>query len=186
MQIPDLPEMHMELPKQYGKEQDKKATAEVDMCRERLIQWCQGEGLDLGCGASKIKPDVIGIDDCDKRVANILGDITDLSRFATGVFDFIFSSHALEDIQDTKSTLTEWLRVIKPGGYLVLYCPDKQYYYNLDDPRHNQRHKHDFYWWDVAKIINEINEDTELIHYNRIGPVYETGEWSWELVVRKL
>lgn len=192
MFIPELPEMQGELPHKYGEEKNKRRTAEVDACQERLLKWCQGSGLDLGCGPKKIRPEAIGIDDSCAWVAQITGDISDLSMFRSNSFDYVFSSHALEDIEATRSTLKEWLRVIKnyrnpekPGGYLVLYCPDPQYYYNIGHPKANTRHKHDYYWWDVARIISAIHPDGELIHYARYGPVYEVGEWSWELVVQK-
>jgi len=198
MIIPKLPEMVGGLTRKYGEEKDKGRTQhtkhryEVDACQERLVKWCQGCGLDLGCGAQKIRPEAIGIDDSCALVAQITGDISDLSMFRSNSFDYIFSSHALEDIGNTLGTLKEWLRVIKnyrnpekPGGFLVLYCPDPQYYYNIGHPKVNTRHKHDYYWWDVAKIINEINPESELMHYARHGPVYEVGEWSWEIVVQK-
>jgi hypothetical protein len=49
---------------------------EVDHCRHRLMKYCRGQGLDLGCGNSKIRIDAIGIDlysqmadmNCDARL----------------------------------------------------------------------------------------------------------------------
>jgi len=187
MEIPDLPEMHQELESDYGLESQWRGQgSEVSLCRERLIKWCNGKGLDLGCGPSKISPEVIGIDDSDRSMSPMVRDISNLECFGDSSFDFVFSSHALEDIQDTAGILKEWIRVLKSGGYLVLYCPDKQYYYNIGHPRYNVRHKHDFYWWDICRIINEINPKTVLEHYARYGPVYKVGEWSWELVIKKL
>lgn len=185
MDIPDLPEMHQDLEPDYGKEEDKKAKDEVSLCRPRLLKWCRGVGLDLGCGTSKICKEAIGIDDRDRCVAQMAIDIANLQCFLNNSFDYIFSSHALEDIQNTSAALKEWLRVLRSGRYLVLYCPDKQYYFNIGHPLANVRHKHDYYWWDVAQIINEIMPTCKLIHYARYGPVYKMGEWSWELVVQK-
>ena len=185
MFIPELPEMQGELPLKYGEEKNKRRTAEVDACRERLLKWCQGSGLDLGCGPQKIRPEAIGIDDVCAKNAQITGNISDLFMFRNNGFNYIFSSHALEDIGDTCSTLKEWFRVLSPGGFLVLYCPDPQYYYNIGHPKANTRHKHDYYWWDIARIINEIQPTAVLHHYARYGPVYKCGEWSWELVVGK-
>ena len=34
---------------------------ETDNCRNRLLKYCDGQGLDLGCGNVKIKIDAIGI-----------------------------------------------------------------------------------------------------------------------------
>jgi protein O-GlcNAc transferase len=56
-----------------------------------------------------------------------LGNAKDLSMFADGTFDVIYSSHVLEhfDYQDElHNTLVEWSRVIKPGGLLQVCVPD--------------------------------------------------------------
>lgn len=187
MDIPDLPEMKINLRPDYGEESQWRGRgSEVTLCRERLLSFCRGVGLDLGCGSDKIRKEAIGIDIADKSCAQMVRDISDLSPFASNSFDYVFSSHALEDIANYRKALTEWLRVLRLGGYLVLYGPDKQYYYNIGHSRANQQHKHDFYWWDIARVIDTINPKCELVHYGRYGPVYLTGEWSWDLVVRKL
>ena len=43
-------------------DQEKPPKGEVDNCRHRLLKYCRGQGLDLGMGVTKIKPDAIGID----------------------------------------------------------------------------------------------------------------------------
>ena len=132
----------------------------------------------------KIKPVAIGIDceytpGCDQQA-----DVSLRLPFPDCSQDYVFSSHCLEDMQDTEGTLREWLRVLKPGGYLVLYLPDKDYYYNIGHPLANKNHKHDFYWQDVWKGLERIG-DTELVHHARYGPVGDADEWSFELVVKK-
>ena len=49
-----------------------------------------------------------------------------LAGFRDQCFDFIFSSHCLEDFADIPAVLTEWWRKIKLGGYLVLLLPDME------------------------------------------------------------
>jgi SAM-dependent methyltransferase len=39
--------------------------------------------------------------------------------------DCLYSSHLLEDYKDWMPVLKEWVRVIKPGGYLVVLIPDR-------------------------------------------------------------
>jgi ubiquinone/menaquinone biosynthesis C-methylase UbiE len=51
--------------------------------------------------------------------------------------DFVYSAHLLEHVQDFESALREWWRVIKPGGYLVLYLPHKKFYPNIGVPGSN-------------------------------------------------
>ncbi len=44
----------------------------------------------------------------------------------TGTLDFVYSSHLLEDFPDWEPPLREWVRVLKPGGYLIVIIPDRE------------------------------------------------------------
>jgi len=46
--------------------------------------------------------------------------------FDTGSLDFVYSSHLLEDFLDWAPVLKEWVRVLKPGGKLIVMVPDRQ------------------------------------------------------------
>jgi len=158
-----------------------KPRGETDHCRYRLLKYCKGQGLDLGCGNVKIKTDAIGVD-LYNPTAEMHIDARDLSCYSDKHFDYIYSSHLLEEIGNTEGTLNEWLRVLKDGGYLVLYQADPEYYYPLGDPACNQAHKHHFTWDQLWAILEKL--DTELVHHERYNP--ETfKEWSFELVVKK-
>ena len=47
-------------------------------------------------------------------------DATDLSRIPAERYDFVLSSNSLEHIANPLRALSEWLRVLRPGGHLVL------------------------------------------------------------------
>ncbi len=152
-------------------------------CRDRVISYLRGRGLDVGCGNEKVVATAIGV---DKGGAG-MGVFADLSRpnalavFADSSMDYVFSSHCLEDFYDTEGILAEWWRVIKPGGYLVIYCPDKGYYPNIGVPGHNICHKHDFYWEDIWGIIEKY-PNAEKVSASRHN---EEDEYSWQLIVQK-
>lgn len=44
----------------------------------------------------------------------------------SGSLDFVYSSHLLEDYAQWEPILLEWVRVLKPGGRLIVLVPDKQ------------------------------------------------------------
>lgn len=46
--------------------------------------------------------------------------------FDTDSMDFVYCSHLLEDFADWMPLLTEWVRVLKPGGRLIVLIPEKQ------------------------------------------------------------
>lgn len=99
-----------------------------------------GRGLDLGCGTAKLWPTTIGLDIAG---GDIRGDARDLSMFADGGLDYVYSSHLLEHLPDPEKALAEWWRVIKVGGHLTLYLPHQDFYPRVGQPGANPDHKHD-------------------------------------------
>jgi len=80
--------------------------------------------LHVGCG-QVYKPGYWNIDMYDTSVADEVGDIGKLSC-ATSSIDEIVSSQVIEhfDLTMSKYVLSEWFRVLKPSGRLVLETPD--------------------------------------------------------------
>ncbi len=64
----------------------------------------------------------------ERRLPNIdiVGDMTDLSRFSDGEFDMILASDVIEHapIARTEKILKEWCRVLKPGGLIEFRLPN--------------------------------------------------------------
>jgi len=160
-----------------------KPKGETNLCRGRLLKYCMGQGLDLGCGNVKIKPEAIGIDALSP-FADMSIDARLMPCYKDGHWDFIFSSHLLEEIENTEATLREWLRIVKNGGHIVLYQADKEYYYPLGAPGCNPNHRHHFSWEELWAIFEKIG-GVELIHHARY-PNEPHKERSFELVVKKM
>ena len=170
--------------------------SEAVKCKDRVKQYLGTNILDCGVDDDKIVPWAIGVDlyrNDTKGIVNLVGDATRLYWFQDNVFDTVFSSHTLEDIIDTESVLREWLRVLKPAGYLILYVPHKNYYPNIGHPLANGGHRHDFIPSDIINIMQQINQ-TKLISSNSYGPpngIYDYDnrhkiEYSFEQVFQKL
>ena len=53
-------------------------------------------------------------------------DATNLDQMTPAAYDFILGSHVLEHIANPLKALTEWLRVLRPGGWLLLIVPLKE------------------------------------------------------------
>lgn len=139
-----------------GNEQDKIAAI--------IVPYCQGKGLDIGCGRRKGWPSMIGVDNLKDygglknkpADVDVVTNSEDLSMFTDASMDYVFSSHNLEHMVDYKAVLKEWWRVIKPGGNLVLYLPHKNFYPNIGQPGGNPDHKHDFLPDDIITAMKEI------------------------------
>jgi predicted SAM-dependent methyltransferase len=164
--------------------------SETSKCRERLAPFCLGYGVDLGFGGDPITETAIRID-MPKPYARtgsyqvqLGGDATKLHWFNDGVLDYVYSSHMLEDFDDTRTILLEWLRVLRPGGRLIIFCPDEQVYRmhcHMTGQPYNEHHKiPDFNLAKVKRILTEIG-GTKVIHENPLVDGY-----SWEIVAEKL
>jgi|GEM_PF-197063 len=153
---------------------------EVNLCRERLLPFCDGKGLDVGCGDNKICPQAIGIDLTDPT-ADVKADAIQLP-FENESMDYVFSSHCLEDLQDTGAALAQWMRVLKTGGNLVLYLPHRNFYPRVGKPGANPHHKHDLDPNTVLAALSQTS-DYEILHLDESGTA---GQHSFALVVRKL
>lgn len=134
-----------------------------------IVKYTRGRGLDLGCGLQKPFPHFIGMDDgrYSPNIPDVVGDVTDLSMFSDGSMDFVFSSHCLEHIENTKAALAEWWRVLKHGGYLVLYLPHKNYYPNIGQPGTNPTHCHDFLPEDIERLMLDVGVWDLAVNENR-------------------
>ena len=163
--------------------------SETSKCRSRLAHYCKGYGLDLGFGGDPITPNAIRVDlptpytAVGKAPVQLGGDASKLIWFRDECLDFVYSSHLLEDYEDTESVLREWLRVLKPGGHLVTFCPDEQVYRKhcvATGQPYNTAHKHaDFSLEFVKRILEKIGQSTN-IYENPLVDVY-----SWDLACKK-
>ena len=82
------------------------------------------KGLHIGAGSNKI-PDLINCDLYNPN-ADLQADATNLTMFDDGSVDLIESHHMIEHLsfKETDLALTEWYRVLRQGGLLVLTFPD--------------------------------------------------------------
>lgn len=81
--------------------------------------------LHLGCG-TKIIPNYINIDARDNPGVDVVAKINKLSQYKDNSVDLIYACHVLEHFGrwEYKDVLSEWTRVLKPGGYIRLAVPD--------------------------------------------------------------
>lgn len=108
---------------------------EVSKWRSLIIPYAVGNGIDVGYGGYSLSPSTINIDLPNKYSPgtdpqHLFGDARNLFWFNKEVLDYVFSSHVLEDFEpaDKMIALSEWWRVIKPSGHLILLLPDEKRY----------------------------------------------------------
>ena len=89
-----------------------------------------GDGIDVGSGADPISF-YAELFPLIRRVRNWDlddGDAQHLDGVPDASFDFVHSSHCLEHVRDPLVALRNWLRVLRPGGHMVILVPDEDLY----------------------------------------------------------
>lgn len=171
--------------------------AKVRRAREGFFEtYCRGCGLDVGYGGDPITPNAVGWDFEH-------GDAQRLSGLNDASFDFVYSSHLLEHLPDCELALTNWWRVLKPGGYLILYLPHRDLYEKKArlPSRFNDDHKHFFLpdrdeapdTFGLAPLLLRLLSGVSIEYCKTCDSGYidpgvnepSQGEYSIELVARK-
>lgn len=170
--------------------------SETSRCRDRLIKYCEGDGLDLGFGGDPIKPSAICIDLLEPYTKvgsapqHLRGTARDLYWFRNNCLDYVFSSHLIEDFVYVEQIqiLNEWLRVLRFGGYLVLYTVHQQRFLqhcNRTGQGTNDAHKEADYSLETfkEKVLSHISliGRCHIVHENQ-----QCEDYSWEVVLQKM
>ncbi|MCW3087903.1 MAG: Methyltransferase type 11 [Sediminibacterium sp.] len=116
--------------------------SETAKVRNRVLPFCEGKGCDVGFGGDKIrKTNCDGIDFpqpytyTGKDKVDIGCDVINNEiPVPDNTYDYVYTSHLIEDFTDTKDALRKFIRILKDGGNLVLVFPDQPKYeaYCLD------------------------------------------------------
>lgn len=109
-----------------------KYPSETSKVRPKVIHYCEGYGCDIGFGGDKIKSDSVGIDfanpyaDTGRDKVDVACDvIKNEIPLPENTFDYVYSSHLIEDFEDTANGLRKFIRVLKNEGTLILIFPDQ-------------------------------------------------------------
>lgn len=88
--------------------------------------------------------------------------------------DYVYCSHVLEHIASYSVAISEWHRVTKPKGYIIIVVPHRDLYEKKLTPpsRFNSDHKR---FYTAASLLKEI-EDSLPINSYRIRHLRENDE----------
>jgi len=116
--------------------------------QERRLQWVRRyvplEGkriLDVGCGVGmymqafgRYAAEVYGIEiefpralEARARATGVVQAVGEALPFASSSFDVAFSHEVLEHVQDDRQSAREMVRVVRPGGHIVIFVPNRLY-----------------------------------------------------------
>lgn len=94
-----------------------------------------------------------------------LAEATDLSKISSSTYDLLLSSHVLEHTANPILALSEWIRILKDDGLLVLIVPHKDGTFDHKRPVSTLKH-----------LINDFNSDMtedDLTHMQEIIELHD-------------
>jgi ubiquinone/menaquinone biosynthesis C-methylase UbiE len=110
--------------------------SETSKVRHLVLGYCVGEGCDIGFGGDKIKKEHCHGIDFPQPYAHTGKDKVDIAcdvikediPVPDNTYDYVYTSHLIEDFPDTRAALRKFIRILKPGGTLILVFPDQPKY----------------------------------------------------------
>jgi len=134
--------------------QDRRFKMILDSAEERV----RGRVLENGCGVgmyieklSEQGGEVVGLEyDFERAVEahvksqHITNAAGENLPFPDGSFELILSHEVIEHVQDDRKSIQEMVRVLRPGGRLALFCPNRGYPFET----------HGIYWRGEYKFGN--------------------------------
>lgn len=89
-----------------------------------------GHGIDIGAGPDGLSahPDKFPLMESVRLWDIPDGDAMVMAGVPDNTYDFAHSSHCLEHLENPATALGHWLRIVKPGGYVVVTVPDEDLY----------------------------------------------------------
>lgn len=168
---------------------------ETEKHRALVAGYCAGNGLDLGSSGEPVVPWAIQVDlptaeyhnynltRPEYMPINWRGTALDLP-FKDATMDWIHSSHLLEDFEDWVPVLTEWNRVLKPNGMMIIAVPDRERFRAAvaGGQGDNLAHKHESRLGEVHEVLNAHWKYEKVMDQFVNG---EPGEYSLIYVGRK-
>jgi len=168
--------------------------SETSKFRHLFLKYLKGNGIDIGFGGDPVLPSAVTID-LPKPYAktgnvpqHLHGDGRDLHWFKDNVLDYVYSSHLLEDFENTEEVLKEWIRVLKPKGYLILLLPDEQRfreYCKKTGMLYNKEHKHEDFSLDKVKKVVKSLGMVIIEEYNKLIYKQEQSDYNFAIISQK-
>lgn len=134
-----------------------------------------GRGLDIGAGDFRVLPHVITVDNEDHAQfgfslrPDVKCDCRKLDVFGSQSMDFVYSSHLIEHVpyDETVDMFREWVRVVKPGGYVVIFAPDEDDYPKVGEPGANPTHQWNVNYDRVIASMEQVSRGWDLVDFQK-------------------
>lgn len=158
-------------------EEFRACTSETAKYRHLTAPYCSGAGVDIASQGVPVVPWAIQFDLPENEFLHYssghppaspipLRGHADRLPFVDNSLDFVYSSHYIEDVYDWNPLLNEWIRVLKPGGNLIILLPDKKLWNEAiaKGQPPNCAHRHESYageltYWLTPKGMDIVKDE---------------------------
>jgi SAM-dependent methyltransferase len=126
--------------------QQRRLDMVVSAAGKRITRRILENGCGVGMYVEHLSPfggQVIGLEYDFERAAeagenspHIINAAGEFIPLPSSTFDLILSHEVIEHVQDDRAAISEMIRILKPGGRVALFCPNRGYPYET----------HGIYW----------------------------------------
>jgi ADP-heptose:LPS heptosyltransferase/SAM-dependent methyltransferase len=129
-----------------------------------VSRYFRGNGIDIGSGNDQLGQyiELFPLMESCKSWDRADGDAEHMAGVKDASYDFVHSSHCLEDMHSPDTALKNWFRILKPGGHLIVTVPDEDMYEQGVWPStFNAAHKWTF---TIYKLTSWSQKSRNLFH----------------------
>jgi hypothetical protein len=150
-------------------------------------------GYDIGCGpliqnnpdnedGQKFRGLLIGVDAWSGSKPDIVANVLELDKvIPANSAHFAVASHLLEDLETPYDGIRQLVRIMKPGGILMLICPHPDHYPHITHPKANPGHRFDILPQTLRGMVKIVLKDRP---YDELSFDTLNTNWSYEVIVR--
>jgi ubiquinone/menaquinone biosynthesis C-methylase UbiE len=150
--------------------------SETSKVRNWVLPYCVGKGCDVGFGGDKVmKVNCDGIDFpqpytyTGKDKVDIGVDVINNEiPVADNTYDYVYTSHLIEDFVDTKDALQKFIRILKNNGNLILVFPDQP--------------KYEVYCREMGVPMNPYHVHADMGYEYMLAKLKEISNISYEVI----
>lgn len=168
--------------------------SEAEKAKEIIGKYLYGKIIDIGAGGYPITEEAICVDGRNVGKVDVLtNNLYELYQF--GILreaDIVFSSHNLEHLTDDTWAITEWSRLLKQDGLLILYLPCGSKYSNEGNMEHMRDYNYDNFMFYFKRVFCGAGKDFKGENFPAIFELIDSGTdyredcYSFFLVAKKL